>query len=239
MTLKLSRDEARDLFAAYALGALLPEEADAVRETVAAWSEGRAEIQELMETATVLSLVPDESAWPSIALEGRIMTAARQRRSREQLWAHARQSMAKWRRRLPHTLAAVFAAVALAVGLLWLTEADPVPDGRWLPLQTQVSAAPGGWVFVTDLEGVPVSLLFRDTQPSPEGTSYQLFRILTDGDTLPDRVFRIAADGSAMMRIDPRPDADLRGFAVVLIEGDEPLPGTPTAESVVFTFPAR
>ena len=239
MTLKLSRDEARDLFAAYALGALLPEEADAVRETVAAWGEGRAELQELMETATVLSLVPEESTWPSIALEGRIMTAARQRRSREQLWAHARQSMAGWRRRLPHTLAAVFAAAALVIGLLWLTEADPVPDGRWLPMQTQVSDAPGGWVFVTDFEGAPVSLLFRQMQPSPPDTSYQLFRILRDGTTLPDRVFRIPAGGSAVMRIDPQPDADLQGFAVVLIEGEEPLPGTPTAESVVFTFPAR
>ncbi len=239
MTLKLGRDEARDLFAAYALGALLPEEADAVRETVAAWGEGRAELQELMETATVLSLVPDESAWPSIALEGRIMTAARQRRSREQLWAQARRSMAGWRRRLPHALAVLFAAAALVVGLLWLTEAEPVPDGRWLPMQTQVSDAPGGWVFVTDFEGAPVSLLFRQMQPSPEGTSYQLFRLLGDGTTLPDQVFRVPADGGAMMRLDPRPDADLRGFAVVLIEGEEPLPGTPTAESVVFTFPAR
>lgn len=239
MTLKLSRDEARDLFAAYALGALLPEEADAVRETVAAWGEGQAELQELMETAAVLSLAADDSAWPSIALEGRIMTAARQRRSREQLWAHARQSMAGWRRRLPHTLAAIFAAAALVIGLLWLTEPEPVPDGRWLPLQTQVSDAPGGWVFVTHFEGAPVSLLFRQTQPSPPGTSYQLFRILSDGTTLPDRVFRVAADGSAIMRIDPHHDADLQGFAVVLIEGEEPLPGTPTAESVVFTFPAR
>ena len=239
MTLMLSRDEARDLFAAYALGALLPQEADAVRETVAAWREGRAELQELMETATALSLVGDQDAQPSIALEGRIMTVARQRRSREQMLAQARRSMAWWRRRLPHTLAALCAAIALALGLLWLTEPEPIPDGRWLPLQTQVSDEPGGRVYVTDFEGVPVSLLFQRMAPSPPGTSYQLFRILDDGTTLPDRVFRIPAGGDAIMQIDPQPNADLRGFAVVLIQGEAPLAGTPSAESVVFTFPAR
>lgn len=239
MTLKLSRDDARDLFAAYALGALLPEEADAVRETVVAWGEGRAELQELMETATALSLVGDEGAQPSIALEGRIMTAARQRRSREQVLAQARRSMAWWRRRLPQTLAALFAVIALAVGLLWLTEPEPIPDGRWLPLQTRVSDEPGGWVYVTDFEGVPVSLLFRSMAPSPAGTSYQLFRILDDGTTLPDRVFQTPADGAAIMQIEPQPNAVLRGFAIVLIQGEEPLPGTPSSESVVFTFPAR
>lgn len=239
MTLKLGREEARDLFGAYALGALSGEEADAVREAVAEWPEGALELAELVETAALLPLIPDDTARPSIALEGRVIAAARKRPSRDQIVARAHRGMVWWRRHLPHTMAAGFAAVAVVLGALWLSEDDPIPEGRWLALETQVSDEPGGWVYVTDYEQVPVSLLFWKTEPPPPGTSYQLFRVLQDGTTVPDVVFTIPADGNAVVRIERQPGVALRGFAVVLIEGDEALQGTPTAESVVFTFPAR
>ncbi|PZC47589.1 MAG: hypothetical protein DK306_001159 [Chloroflexi bacterium] len=239
MTMKLSREEARELFGAYALGTLSVEEATAVRETVLDWAEGRAELQELMETGAMLALVPDDSAHPSMALEGRIMAAARTQPSRAQARARARASMAWWRRHLPHTLAAGFAAIAIAIGALWITEDAPIAEGRWLPLATQVSEEPGGWVYVTDYARVPVSLLFWQTEPAPAGTSYQLFRILEDGSTVPDVVFQLTAEGDGVVQIERQADVALRGFAVVLIEGEEPLRGTPASDAVVFSFPAR
>lgn len=239
MTMKLSRDGARDLFGAYALGALSREEASAVRDAVVDWPEGRAELQELMETAALLAAVPDDAVAPSIALEGRIMTAARARPSRAQARARAQASMAWWRRHLPHTIAAGFAVIAVTIGALWLSEDAPIAEGRWLPLTTQVSDEPGGWVYVTDYAQVPVSLLFWKTEPPPPGTSYQLFRILEDGTTVPDLVFDVQDHGNAVVEIERQPEVPLQGFAVVLIEGDEPLRGTPTSEAVVFTFPAR
>jgi hypothetical protein len=239
VTLKLSREEAWDLFGAYALGALTVEEADAVRETVAGWREGEAELVELMETAAVLPLVPEDDARPSIALEGRMIAEARKRPSSEQVVARVRGRMVWWKRHLPHAMAAGFAAIAVTLGVLWLTEAEPLAQGRWLPLQTQVSDEPGGWVYVTDYERVPVSLLFWKTEASAVGTSYQLFRILSDGTTIPDAVFSISETGDGLVGIEPQPDTRVQGFAVVLIQGDEALTGTPSAESVVFTFPAR
>lgn len=239
MTLNLSRDEARDLFGAYALGALNADEEEAVREAARDWPEGALELGELVETAALMPLIPEVTARPSIALEGRIIAEARKRPSHEQAVARARRGMAWWRRHLPHTMAAGFAAVAVVVGALWWSEEDPIPEGRWLPLETQVSEDPGGWVYVTDYERVPVSLLFWKTESPPPGTSYQLFRILADGETRPDVVFTIPSEGNAVIRIERQPDVALRGFAVVLIEGDEALQGTPTAESVVYTFPAR
>ena len=239
MTLKLSRQEARDLFGAYALGALGRDEADAVREAVADWREGRAELTDLMETAALLPLIPDDTARPAMALEGRIIAEARKRPSSAQVVARARGTMQWWRRHLPHTLAAGFAAIAVTLGALWITEAEAVAEGRWLPLETQVSEAPGGWVYVTDYQRVPVSLLFWQTETPPAGTSYQLFRILADGTTVPDQILTISEAGSGVVQIAPQMEVVVQGFAVVLVEGDEALRSTPSAESVVFTFPAR
>jgi anti-sigma-K factor RskA len=237
--LKLSRDEARDLFGAYALGGLSDGESEAVREAVAGWPEGEAELQELMATAGVLPLVPEDSARPSIALEGRIIAEARKARSASQFAARAQQGAMWWRRHLPHSIAAVFAVVAIAMAVLWIGEDAPIAEGRWLPLETQVSEEPGGWVYVTDYVRMPVSLLFWEAEPPAEGTSYQLFRILESGETVPDLVFRLPGDGTGVIQIERQPELKLAGFAVVLIEGEEPLRGTPSADSVVFTFPAR
>ena len=213
------------MFGAYALGALSREEAEAIRDAVAGWPEGETELAELMEMAAALPLVPDATARPSMALEGRIIAEARRRPSGEQAVARARRTMSWWRRHLPHTLAASFAVIAVAIGALWLTEADPNPAGRWLALETRVSEEPGGWVYVTDYKQAPVSLLFWQAEPAPAGTSYQLFRILADGTTSPDRVFTIRDDGSGMIRIERQPEVELQGFAVVLIEGEEALRG--------------
>ncbi len=238
----LSQSEAHELFGAYALGVLTPSEEEAVREAIARWPEGAAELQELMEASALLPLVPEDAARPSLALEGRLIAAARQGRSHGQTVARARQGMGWWRRHVPHTLAAGFAAAAIALGLLWAADEDPVAQGRWLELERTGSVAAAqepGWVYVTDYQEVPVSLLFWHAPRPPAGEGYQLFRLLDDGSAVGDQVVRLDAEGNGVLQIERRPEEDLVGFAVALIGDEEALTTLPSLEAVVFVFAPR
>lgn len=239
---KLSREEAHDLFGAYALGSLTAEEETAVHQAVSGWPAGEAELAELMEAAALLPLVPDDTASPSLALEGRLIAAARRDRNRRQAAARPRRGMAWWRRRVPHTLAAGFAAVAITLGALWISEDNPVADGRWLPLESTdptLGAEVPGWVYVTNYRGLPVSLLFWGAPLPPEGSSYQLFRLLGNGDVAIDQLIELDEEGTGVLRLGPREDEDLVGFAVALVPGDRPVRTPPPVESVVLRFPPQ
>ena len=238
----LSQAEARELFGAYALGVLTPSEEEALRAAIAGWPEGAAELRELMEASALLPLVPEDAARPSLALEARLIAAARQGRSRGQTVARARQGMSWWRRRLPHTLAAGFGALAITLGVLWAADEDPLEQGRWLELERTgpaVSSQAPGWVYVTDYQKVPVSLLFWHAPRPPAGEGYQLFRLLEDGSAVVDQVVRLDAEGNGVLQIERRPEEDLAGFAVALIGDEEPLTRLPALEVVVFAFAAR
>ncbi len=235
----LSHDDARVLFAAYALGALGANEIDALESALKAWPEGRRELAEFMGTADSLMVVPTHEATPPLGLEGRIIAKAREQRSTDQSHRRAQRRLPFWRRRLPHAFAAGFAIVAAVFGVLNFTAEDPVTQGRWLPLD----GLDDGLVYVTDYRLVPVSLLFLHLDPPPDGSTYQLWLLRDDLVIVPGQAFSSDAEGNAMLRLAPTA-ADAAGAEIVRfavsVEPEDAPPATDLQENeIVFSFPAR
>ena len=77
-------EQARDLLAPYALGALDAIEREQLESVLADWPEGRRELADLKFTAASLAFIPEQDATPALGLEGRIIARARAERSDEQ-----------------------------------------------------------------------------------------------------------------------------------------------------------
>ncbi|HEY8106908.1 MAG TPA: hypothetical protein VIE46_12435, partial [Gemmatimonadales bacterium] len=104
----------RDLAAAYALGALSPEEARAFENYLATSAEGRREVAELRETAALLALGGAE-AEPGPDLRARVLDAVSASKLRSLPSAPA--TLEPRRRVSPLVWGALAASLLVAVGL--------------------------------------------------------------------------------------------------------------------------
>ncbi len=236
----MDRDEARDLLAAYALGALPEEERQELLALLRDWPEGRRELAQLLSTADALAAAPAEQPTPALRLEGRIITHAREERSAEQAQRRARRHWPLWRRWLPHAVAAASAAVAVAFGVLLFSDDDGEPAGRWLPVEAGPAADVGasesaGWVYVTDYAGAPVGLLFQAIPPTPQGKSYRLWRLLDGGGIARDQAFQVRGEEFVALALSTREDEHVVGFAVSLEDSERPSPGPPSLDEIRFS----
>ncbi len=228
----MNRDQARELLAAYALGALSSSEREELEAVLADWPEGRREQAELSLAAGALPLVPGQEMTPALGLEGRIVARARRERSTDQVERRARQRRPRWRRAVPHALAAGFAVVAVVFGVLNFSGDGEPPGGRWLPLND----GDAGWIYVTNYNDAPISLLFRGIDAAPEGRTYQLWRVDEGERVTADRTFQVDEDGVVAIILESGETADLIGFGVSLEPADGRPSGIPTNEEILFSF---
>ena len=228
----MNHDEARALLPAYALDALSDDERAALRALLADWPDGRRDLAALLAAADALALVPAEQVKPALSLEGRIIARARGERSAQQRQRRARLAFPWWRRRLPHALAAGFAAAAVVFATLHFTDGGTA-GGRWLPLDGNGA----GSVYVTNYQGLPRSLLFTGIEPAPPGLTYQLWRLQADGSLQPDQTFRLDEQGLAALTLAlGEAEGAIVGFAVSLEEPDGRRAGPLRESDVVFAF---
>ena len=141
----LSHDDARELLAAYALGALPAEERLELELLLHDWPAGRAELAELIQVADSLSVSTAEEMAPPIGLEARIVAAARGDQGaatpRLRIGRIPKQAAA-WRRYAPHALAAGFAVVAVVFGVMAFDNDTPA-QGVLHRVESEAAGATG------------------------------------------------------------------------------------------------
>ncbi|MGH7516014.1 MAG: anti-sigma factor [Gemmatimonadales bacterium] len=235
----------RDLAAAYALGALPPEEARAFEAFLATSPEARREVDEYRETAALLALGADERR-PSPELRGRVQAA-----TVPAVVATARRS--PWG---PITwvglAAALLGAVVLGVRTRTLGREIATRDSTIAELERRVDELGQG---VFDRDAILAAVLSRNVQlvqltasgdpnpaiqifwdkarntallnasglkPTPAGRTYQLWWI-RDGKPVPSVTFDIEADGAGLVRgVSVPTDGELSAAAVT----EEPAGGS-------------
>jgi hypothetical protein len=233
----LDHEAARELLPAYALGALTPEDTDALQELLADWPEGQRELRDLIETTSTFSMLAPE-ATPPLGLESRIVAAARSERG-EAGPVRRRKPSPLWRRLIPHTLAAGFAAAAIVLGLLLVTEDEPPLQGVWTDV-VGVSADlefDAVRAYIVRPGTQPTAVFFSQLQPAPNGDAYHLWLLLEDESVT-------SLDGFSSTGPDDRPavwlghrDEIIVGYAVTR-ESDATNDTPPLRESVLFTVPS-
>ncbi len=234
----------RDLAAAYALGALSPEEARAFEAYLAGSPEARREVAELRETAALLAL-DAEAGVPPAELRERVLRAIRARRAPRRLSIPLAVTGA--------ALAASLAAVVfLGVRLRRMTE-ELADRERTIAEQAEVIAQQGRQIVADQgtlasilTPGVrlvqltrsgdpePRIQLFWDPRhntavlhasklkPTPQGRTYQLW-FIRGREPVPSVTFDVPPSGEALVRqITVPAEGDLSAAAVT----EEPAGGS-------------
>ena len=230
-------EDAPDLLAAYALGALTEAERREVETYLTDNPDARHELAQYISAAESLALAAEPELAPLIGLEGRLISNARELRRPERIASRARRSAARrprWRRYLPHTLAATFAGLAIAFGILNFSDGEAV-RGRWVILDEQTSTR----AYVTTFREQPIGIFFRELHAAPDGKVYQLWQLHADGAVLADQTFTPAADGRAALTLILPPERPLVGFALSWEDPGGRADGKPAAGEVVFSFPTN
>lgn len=234
----LTREEARDLLAPYALGALPREDAAAVERALASWPEGRAALAELLATVDAFALLPGEEAQPPLSLEGRVIAAARRERAATPVFMRRLRPRPWWTRFAPHALAASFAVLAVVFGVFWLSDDDPV-QGRWVEL-TPEAAETGGTAYIVNPGPEPRAVFVLGLAAPPAGERYFVWVLLADGTVAGlDGLPTVGASGLPGLWVPPTFASAVQGFAVTLEPADEERPETPQRAEVLFTFPSE
>jgi anti-sigma-K factor RskA len=225
-------DSPRDLAAAYALGALAPEEARRFEAFLAGSPETQREVAEYRDVAALLALGGDEAA-PGTDLRDRVLARVADRprpraRSQAPLWL---------------AFAASLVAVA-ALGLSLRGARGELRDLRELLSDTQGRLAareatlnaifePGVRMYQLTASGDPEPgiQLFYDRQRQraiihgfrlrqiPEDRAYQLW-FIQDGKPVPSVTFKPEADGHARVEQIPVPTSGQVSAAAVTVEPD-------------------
>jgi anti-sigma-K factor RskA len=246
------QDSPRDLAAAYALGALSPDEAARFEAYLATSAEARRDVSDYREVATLLALGGPESA-PGGALRDRVLARIGARSARPQPSAgHASGGGAReyglW--------VALAASLLLVMGL----GAAALSTGRQLAAAKQLAASAGQQLAERDatLDAIlapgvqlvqltasgdpePGIQLFWDRQrhraivngyrlrPVAPGKAYQLW-FIKDGKPVPSVTFKPAPDGRASVGTVPVPgDGSISAAAVTV----EPEAGSPQPTSPI------
>jgi anti-sigma-K factor RskA len=232
-------DSPRDLAAAYALGALPPDEVARFEAFLAGSAEGRRELGEYREVAALLALGgPD--APPGAALRERVLAGLGTAAGRA---AHPGRHGAG-RGREPVLWAALAASLLLAVGLgaaalsarrqLAAVERAAADTGRQLAERDSTLAAilvPGIQLVQLTASGDPEPgiQLFWDRQrhralvngyrlkPVAPGKAYQLW-FIKDGKPVPSVTFKPSSDGRASVGQVPLPAGGTISAAAVTLE---------------------
>jgi len=245
------QDSPQDLAAAYALGALLPEEARRFEAYLAGSPEAQREVAEYREVAALLALAGPEPV-PAPGLRERVLARGRSP-------APVRQ-VAQPRRSVPWL--ALAAGLAAVVGLGFgfaqlrtnrelrrdLAQAGERLDRTTERLRTREATLnsilePGVQMFQLTASGDPDPLiqLFWDRQhhravihgfkldPVPEGRAYQLW-FIKDGAPVPSVTFRPESTGHVLVeRIDVPAEGDVTAAALTV----EPESGSPQPTSPI------
>jgi anti-sigma-K factor RskA len=245
----LDVEQARDLLAPYALGAVDAVEREQLESVLADWPEGRRELAELKFAAASLNHIPEQDAAPALGLEGRIIARARAERSDEQRDRRLQQQLTWYRRHIPHSLAAALAVVTIVFGVFAFSDNSAPETGRWLNvdygdllLADESGIDPAtpatGLVYVADYREQPVGILFYHLQPAPDEQTYQLW-FLHDGNSVTSGpVFSIDEDGAGAVSLGDPAGPSIVGFAVSLEEPGGKSGGFPT-NGPRFTFLPR
>jgi anti-sigma-K factor RskA len=224
-----------ELIPAYALGALDPEEAGAVRQHLATCSGCQDELAVYAAVADSLVLAaPDAS--PSPSLKDRLMAevqarptpdaAARVPRASlgQPIWALL-QGLAAWPRWRP--VAAIVILALVASNLLLWRQANPPPDQssswRRIPLTgTEEAPEATGVIYISE-DGQKGTLIVDRLPQLGADQQYQLWLIL-DGQRASGGVFSVPGDGYLSLRIkSDRPLRDFVAFGITI----EPAGGSP------------
>jgi anti-sigma-K factor RskA len=245
----LDLEQARDLLAPYALGALDAIQREQLESILAGWPEGRRELADLKFAAATLTLIPEQDAAPALGLEGRIIARARAERSDEQRDRMGRRQLTWYRRHVPHSLAAALAVVTIVFGVFAFSSDNTPETGRWLAvdygdllLTSETGADPAvpanGRVYVTDYREQPVGVLFHHLQPAPDEQTYQLWflhegNLVTSGPT-----FIVDSDGTGAVSLGTPAGPPVVGFAVSIEQPGGKTGGFPT-DGPRFTFLPR
>ena len=225
----------RDLAAAYALGALAPEEARRFEAFLAGSPETQREVAEYRDVAALLALDGGEAA-PSDDLRRRVLARVGETKGVPLRPARARGRAALW-----VALAASLTAV-LGLGLNLRSAQGELRDLRELLADTQGRLAareatlnaifePGVQMYQLTATGDPEPgiQLFYDRQREraiihgfrlrevPEGRAYQLW-FIRDGKPVPSVTFKPEADGHARVEQIPVPTGGDVSAAAVTIE---------------------
>jgi anti-sigma-K factor RskA len=233
MSQPLEPDSPRDLAAAYALGALEPEDARRFEAYLAGSPEAQREVAEYRDVAALLAL-GEEGGEPAPDLRGRVLA---------RVAAGTTRSLPRPRSRAPLwiALAASLAAVA-ALGLNLSAARGELRDLRELLNDTQGRLAareatlnaifePGVQMYQLTASGDPEPgvQLFYDRQRQraiihgfrlrqiPEDRAYQLW-FIRDGKPVPSVTFKPEADGHARVEQIPVPSGGDVSAAAVTIE---------------------
>jgi len=245
----LDTEQARDLLAPYALGALDAAEREQLEAFLAGWPEGRRELAELKFAASALTLFPEQDTAPALNLEGRIIARARAERSDEQRERMFRRQLSWYRRRLPHGLAAAFAVLAIVFAIFTFRDDGAIETGRWLvvdygALTLSADSGPNpseeltGVVYVADYHEQPTGLLFHNLRPAPDQQTYQVWLLHEGNLVTAGPIFATDTAGAGAVALGKPAGPPIVGFAVSLEQPGGKLGGFPT-NGPLFTFPAR
>ena len=208
----LDIEQARDLLAPYALGAVDAIEREQLEAILVNWPEGRRELADLKFAAASLSHIPDQDAAPTLGLEGRIIAHARAERSDDQRDRRFQQQLTWYRRHIPHSLAAALAVVTIVFGVFAFSDNGATETGRWLavdygdPIPTSATsdaptAPTTGLVYVTDYREQPVGVLFHHLQPAPDEQTYQIWFLHEGNIVTSGPIFFIDDDGTGAVSL--------------------------------------
>lgn len=226
-------DSPRDLAAAYALGALAPEEARRFEAFLAGSPEAQREVAEYRDVAALLALGSDEAA-PGADLRDRVLA---------RVAADKRRSLPRVRSRVPLWLALAASLIAVAGLALNLRAArgelrdlrELLSDtrGRLAAREATLNAIfePGVQMYQLTASGDPEPgiQLFYDRQRQraiihgfrlrqvPEDRAYQLW-FIQDGKPVPSVTFKPEADGHARVEQIPVPTGGDVSAAAVTVE---------------------
>ena len=234
------QDSPRDLAAAYALGALTPDEAAQFEAYLSTSAEARHEVSEYREVAALLALGGPESA-PGRALRDRVLARVGGEGAPPQPSAPRASS---GRAREYGLWVALAASLLLVMGL----GAAVVSTGRQLAAAKQIAASAGQQLAARDatLDAIlapgvqlvqltasgdpePGVQLFWDRQrhraivngyrlrPVAQGKAYQLW-FIKDGKPVPSVTFKPAPDGRASVGTVPVPAGGSISAAAVTVE---------------------
>ncbi|HET7425192.1 MAG TPA: anti-sigma factor [Gemmatimonadales bacterium] len=236
----------RDLAAAYALGALAPEEARRFEEFLAGSPETQREVAEYRDVAALLALGGGEAA-PSADLRQRVLARVAESKVQPLRPARARGRAVLWLALAASLLAVVGLALNLRAAqgeLRDLRELLNDTQGRLAAREATLNAIfePGVQMYQLTASGDPEPgiQLFYDRQRErvvihgfrlrqvPEDRAYQLW-FIRDGKPVPSVTFKPEADGHARVEQIPVPTGGDVSAAAVTIE--------PAAGSTTPTMP--
>jgi len=234
-------DPVHDLAAAYALGALSPEESRRFEDYLAGSAEARREVAEYREAAALLALDQGDLS-PDAALRRRVLDRVAQEKTRsiadpaERIVTRPRTSPAVWAALAASLLAVAGLAAALFSARGELTalrqrydaaaerlaaseatlEAIFEPGVRMFQLTATGDPDPGIQLFWNTRQHRAVVHGYR-LRPLPEGRAYQLW-FIKDGAPVPSVTFRPTADGRVKLDRVAVPEDGTVSAAAVTVE---------------------